>query len=232
MSKTVVIHQPDFLPYLGFFHRFLHANLYVALDHVQFVQHTKNAWSHRDKIKTQKGAAWISLSAKKCPFGTAIRDVELSTNGPWRVANLNLLRENYRDTPFFRPIFERLEQIYKMPFERMTDFNLALIDLVCEWLEIRIPRVESSTLEHAGNKSEMIAGIVDKVGGARYLSGIGARNYHEQAPFDRRQIEVIWQDFKHPVYPQQFGDFISHLSVVDALFNCGPQVTADMLRSS
>jgi hypothetical protein len=232
MSKTVVIHQPDFMPYLGFFHRFLHADLYVVLDHVQFVQHTKNAWTHRDKIKASKGETWISLSVKKCPLGTPIRDVELSINSPWREANLNLLRENYRAAPFFKPIFERLEHVYKTPFERMAQFNLALIDVVCEWLAIGIPRVESSALEHVGNKSEMVAGIVASVGGTGYLSGIGAKNYHEQAPFDRRGIEVVWQDFKHPLYPQQFGEFIPYLSAVDALFNCGPQATAAMLRSA
>jgi hypothetical protein len=232
MSKTVVIHQPDFMPYLGFFHRFLQADVYVALDHVQFVQHSRNAWTHRDKIKGSNGEKWISLSVKKCPLTTPICSVELSVNTPWQEAHLNLLRECYRSAPFFNLIFERLEQVYKIPFERMVEFNLALMDVVCEWLAIRIPRITSSTLAHAGSKSEMIAGIVATAGGTRYLSGIGARNYHDPDPFDRRGIEVIWQEFKHPVYPQQFGEFIPSLSVVDALFNCGPQVTADMLRSA
>lgn len=232
MSKIIVIHQPDFMPYLGFFHRFLHADVYVALDHVQFVQHTRNAWTHRDKIKDSKGERWISLSVKKCPLITPIRDVELSVNTPWQQVHLNLLRECYRDAPFFRPIFQRLEQVYMVPFERMAEFNLALMDIVCEWLAIRIPRILSSTLEHTGSKSEMIAGIVATAGGTRYLSGTGARDYHDQDPFDRRGIEVIWQEFKHPVYPQRFDGFIPYLSVIDALFNCGPQVTAEMLRGA
>jgi len=232
MSKTVVIHQPDFMPYLGFFHRFLHADVYVALDHVQFVQHSRNAWTHRDKIKCSKGERWISLSVKKCPLATPIRGVELSVSTPWQQAHLNLLRECYGNAPFFGPVFERLEHIYRLPFERMAEFNLALMDLVCEWLAIRIPRISSSTVAYSGSKSEMIAGIVATVGGTRYLSGMGARDYHEQNPFDGRGIDVIWQEFKHPVYPQQFGEFIPYLSVVDALFNCGPQAIADMLRSA
>jgi hypothetical protein len=232
MSKTVVIHQPDFMPYLGFFHRFLHADVYVALDHVQFVQHSRNAWTHRDKIKGSEGEKWISLSVKKCPLATPISDVELSVNTPWQQAHLNLFRECYRSAPFFNVIFERLEHVYRIPFERMTEFNLALMDIVCEWLAIKIPRITSSTLTPTGSKSEMIAGIVAAVGGKRYLSGPGARNYHDPDPFDRRGIEVIWQEFRHPVYPQRFGEFIPYLSVADALFNCGPQATADMLRSA
>jgi len=230
MSATVVIHQPDFVPYLGFFHRLLHADLYVALDHVQLAR--QGCWTRRDKIKTSKGACWISLSTRKCELSTPIKDVELSDSSSWRASNLNLLRENYRAAPFFKPVFEPLEQVYGMPFEHMADLNLALIDLVCEWLAIRIPRITSSTLAPAGSKSEMIAGIVAAVGGTRYLSGLGARDYHEQDPFVRRGIDVIWQEFRHPVYPQQFGEFIPSLSVVDALFNCGPQATADMLRSA
>ena len=210
----------------------MRADIYVALDHVQFVQHTSRAWTHRDKIKTKNGTAWLSLSVKKCPVNTAINDVELSEGKSWRESNLNLLRENYRRTPFFDLIFARLEHLYLMPFERMAAFNLALIDLLCDWLGIKLERVQSSMLAPASSKSEMVAGLVAAVGGTRYLSGTGARDYHQQAPFDRRGIEVLWQDFRHPVYPQQFGAFVPFLSTIDALFNCGPEQTASMLRSA
>jgi hypothetical protein len=230
MSRTVVVHQPDFLPYLGFFHRFLHADMYISLDHVQLVQGTSRAWTHRDKIKTRNGPSWLSLSLKKSPLETAIRDVALSPDDSWRKNNLNLLRENYGRTEFFNVIFGKLEQTYSMPFERLESFNLALVDLVCEWLRIDIVRTSSSDLAPIGKKSEMVANLVAAVGGTRYLSGVGARAYHEHEPFTRRGIEVVWQDFSHPVYPQQFGEFIPYLSTIDALFNCGPDATARMLR--
>jgi hypothetical protein len=232
MSRTVVVHQPDFLPYLGFFHRFQRADVYLVLDHVQFVQHTSRAWTHRDKIKTRTGAAWLSLSVQKCPLETAIKDVVLSAGQSWRAANLNVLSENYRRAPFYETVFARLEQIYRMPIDRLVAFNMAFIDLVCEWLGIRIARVRSSELDPTDRKSEMIARLVAAVGGTRYLSGIGARDYHDHEPFERRGIEVVWQDFRHPIYPQQFGEFVPSLSVVDALFNCGPDETARILRSS
>jgi hypothetical protein len=230
VSKTVVVHQPDFLPYLGFFHRFLHADTYVALDHVQFVQHSAGAWTHRDKIKTRQGEAWLSLSVKKCTLDTAIKDVTLSDQSSWKASNLNLLRENYGKAPFFAQMFSRLESLYNNRFERMVSFNLALIDMVCDLLNIRIERINSSDLDVAGRKSDMVAAIVGEVGGTRYLSGKGAAAYHDQTPFEGRGIEVIWQRFEHPVYPQQFGNFIPYLSVIDALFNCGPDETSAMLR--
>jgi hypothetical protein len=231
MSKTVVIHQPDFMPYLGFFHRFLYADLYVALDHVQFVRRTKGAWSHRDKIKTRDGESWLSLSVKKSPITAAIQDIELAPTDEWRSANLNKIRENYRKAPFFDAVFPALEAEYRSGLGGMADFNLSLIKLFCGWLGISIGCSRSSEMSPVGSSSDMIAGLVSQAGGTRYLSGVGARDYHKQEPFDRAGIEVIWQEFKHPVYPQQFGAFIPYLSIVDALFNCGPSGTAELLRS-
>jgi hypothetical protein len=230
VSRTVVVHQPDFLPYLGFFHRLVHADVYIALDHVQFVQRTANAWTHRDKIKTRRGEAWLSLSVRKCPIDTPIMNVELSEDAGWRHSNLNLLRENYRHAPYFDAIFEKVEALYRAPMQTMVSLNLAFIDLLCGWLLIDIKRLRSSAMAPAGSKSDMVAGLVSAAGGTRYLSGVGARAYHLQAPFDSRGIEVAWQSFDHPVYPQQFGPFIPYLSAVDALFNCGPEATANMLR--
>ena len=73
MKKVAVIHQPDFLPWPGFFHRLLRADLYIALDHVQFVTGTSRSWTHRDRIKTTSGPRWLSLSTQKAPLDTPIR---------------------------------------------------------------------------------------------------------------------------------------------------------------
>lgn len=229
MSKTVVVHQPDFLPYLGFFHRLLQADLYLSLDHVQFA---RRGWTHRDKIKTRTGATWLSLSVEKCPIDTAIANVALWPGLCWRTKNLTLIAENYRRASYYDQLFGEIERIYAMPIDRLATFNIAFIRLVCRWLGIRIACVQSTDLEPSGQKSEMIANLVSAVGGTRYLSGIGAREYHDQTPFDRLGIEVVWQNFTHPTYTQQFGDFVPYLSAIDALFNCGPEGTVRLLRSA
>ena len=229
MNRVVVAHQPDFIPYLGFFHRFLQADVYVALDHVQFA---RRAWTHRDKIKTREGARWLSLSVKKCPINTAIKEVELSAGKLWRDDNLNMLCESYRQAPFFDIVMPAIQDVYRTPSQQLVDLNLQLLDLICEWLDIHIPRVRSSELAAVGTKSEMIANVVAAVDGTHYLSGIGARDYHDQEQFDRIGINVIWQDFHHPRYTQLHGEFIPYLSILDALFNCGPEGTAQMLRSA
>lgn len=230
MSKTVVIHQPDFLPYLGFFHRFLGADLYVALDHVQFVNGTSRSWTHRDKIKTPRGVQWLSVSVRKAPRDTPINEIELSGTG-WKAHNLNLVRQNYREAPHFDEIFAELDCLYSLPCTRLVEFTIASIDMLLRLLDITIPRLESSSMQPVGHKNELLVDILRKVGASRYLSGDGARDYFELPPFQEAGIEVMWQDFKHPVYPQLYGEFVPYLSSIDMLFNCGVEHSREILRS-
>ncbi len=230
-GKTVVIHQPDFLPYLGFFHRFLQADLYVALDHVQFVNGTSRAWSHRDKIKTAQGEKWLTLSTRKAPRDTAINRIELADDHGWRRDNLRLLEENYRRAPFFAEVMPEVEKLYAQPTGSLRDFNMASIAMLTDMLDVPLPSIFSSSLEPAGSSNALLVDILQKVGATRYLSGVGARAYFDPAPFAEAGIEVVWQDFSHPVYRQQFGDFLPYLSSLDLLMNHGAAESRKILRS-
>lgn len=227
--KVAVIHQPDFLPYLGFFHRLLHADVFVLLDHVQFVTNGRNSWTHRDKIKTAKGERWLTVGVRKVSLGTPINQVMLADTG-WRSENLNLLKENYRNAPYYPEIFPRLERLYATPCERLVEFNVALIQLLMDWFQLEIPVLYSSNLDPTGQKNELLVGLLGKIGASDYLSGIGARSYFSPEPYESAEIAVRWQEFNHPLYPQQFGEFVPYLSSIDAFFNCGIDVTRKILR--
>ncbi|THF57631.1 WbqC family protein [Pseudothauera rhizosphaerae] len=231
MSRTVVIHQPDFAPYLGFFHRFLQADLFIALDHVQFVTNTSRSWTHRDKIKTETGERWLTLGIKKPPLGTPINQIELTADNQWVDGNLALLRQNYRKAPAYAEIMPVVENLYRTVPVRMVDFNLRWLDTLADLLDVRIPFVFSSTLQPQGQKNELLIDLLKKVGASRYLSGNGARAYMEPEKFAAADIKLIWQSFEHPTYAQQFGPFVPNLSVLDALFNCGVMGTRALLRS-
>lgn len=229
-KKTVVIHQPDFVPYLGFFHRFLHADFYIALDHVQFVNSSRG-WTHRDKIKTAQGEKWLTVSVKKAPRDTAINRIELSTDIDWQQDNLRLIEQNYRKAPCYKELMPKIESLYAKPFRLLRDFNMASIELLMDLLDVRIPWVWSSSLSPAGTKNELLVDLLQKVGATHYLSGVGARDYFQPAPFAEANIEVVWQDFTHPLYTQQFGDgFIPYLSALDVLFNHGIANSREILR--
>lgn len=229
MSKTVVIHQPDFLPHIGFFHRFLNADLYVVLDHVQFV-HRHRGWTHRDRIKTSRDVQWLTVSVSKAPHDTPINAIELSDNN-WRMRNLNLVRESYRKVPHFEEVFTELEKLYALPCTKLVEFTMASIDILLRLFDIHVPCVLSSSLQPTGHKNELQVDILRKVGATHYLSGIGARDYFDPAPFSEAGIEVTWQDFKHPVYPQLHGEFMPNLSSIDLLFNCGTERSREILRN-
>ncbi|WP_263770068.1 WbqC family protein [Propionivibrio soli] len=232
MNCTVVIHQPDFAPYLGFFHRFAHADLFIALDHVQFVTNTSRSWTHRDKIKTDAGERWLTLGIKKPPFGTPINKVELATDSLWVEGNLALLRQNYRKAPAYAEVMPVVEDLYRTIPVRMADFNLRWLEELADLLDVRIPYVLSSTLKPQGQKNELLIDLLQKVGASHYLSGNGARAYTEPKKFAAANIELIWQSFVPPIYPQQFGPFMPNLSVLDALFNCGVAGTRALVRSN
>ena len=231
-KKTVAIHQPDFAPYLGFFHRFLHADSFIALDHVQYVNGSSRAWTHRDKIKTAQGEKWLTISIQKARRDTAINQIKLAVDTNWRQQNLNLLDHNYRKAAFYKELMPEVERLYEQPFQMLSDFNMASIEMLMDMLDVRIPWVWSSSLDPIGAKNELLVDLLQKVSATHYLSGMGARDYFESEPFTQAGIEVVWQNFEHPVYAQQFGDFVPYLSALDVLFNHGITLSREILRGA
>jgi hypothetical protein len=229
MNKTVVIHQPDFIPYLGFFHRLLHADLFIVLDDVQFVK-SNNSWTHRDKIKTQNGEKWLTISVNKAPRNTKINEIVLNTNVDWKTQHLQLIKHNYRKAPYFDEMYPYLENLYSKEIETLSEFNMESIYMLNELFDIKVDIVFSSSLKTTTTKSERLVELLKQVDATHYLSGVGARDYHDDEPFDKANIEVIWQEFKHPVYLQLHGEFIPYLSSIDLLFNCGIKNSREILR--
>lgn len=230
MSNTVVIHQPDFLSYLGFFHRFLFADMWVVLDNVQFVTGTTKSWQNRDKIKTVEGEKWITVSVQKAPLGTTINEILLSKSD-WRQRNLNLIQNSYSKALYYKEIMPYIEDLYNYDCRRLVEFNLKSSEMLMELFDIKIEIVIGSELHPSGKSNELLVDILKKINVFRYLSGEGAKAYFDPAPFESAGIEIIWQNFKHPVYPQIHGNFISYLSSIDLLFNCGIEKSREIIRN-
>ncbi len=231
MTKTTVIHQPDFLPYLGFFHRLIKSDLLIFLDHVQLVTKTSRSWTHRDKIKTPRGEQWITISTLKAPLGTPINAVQISRDSDWKTRHLNLLRENYKNAPYFTELLPYLETLYEYKGDSLSQFNELSIKMLLELFDITIETRLSSEMDPTEKSNALLVDLLKKSGADHYLSGVGAKDYFDPVPFDDAQIKVVWQDFTHPVYPQQFGEFIPYLSSIDLLFNCGIEESRTILRN-
>lgn len=225
--KRICIHQPDFAPYLGFFHRLLVSDVYIVFDDVQFI---RRGWHHRDKIKTRSGAAWLSLSIKKADYHTTINIIELAADfDAWVPSVLNLISENYKTAPYFDHYFPIIDGIFKTSPNRLIDLNMAFLNLFFQELDIDVDIQFSSKIDAPGNSSEKLLNLVQAVGGTHYITGTGSRDYIDDALFDRAGIQLEIQPFPELTYPQLFGDFAPNLSCIDGLMNCGPALK-DLLR--
>ena len=185
---------------------------------------------NRDKIKTQNGEKWLTVSVNKSSMNTNINEVSISYTFDWQKQNIELIKQNYKKAEFFDEIFPYMQNLYENRFDKLADFNMASIRMLNNLFDINIPIVFSSELKTTKTKSERLVEILTQVGATHYLSGIGAKAYHQDEPFLEAGIEVLWQEFKHPTYKQLHGDFIPYLSSIDLLFNCGMEKSREILR--
>jgi hypothetical protein len=226
--SIVCIHQPDFVPYLGFFHRLLIADHFFLLDDVQFI---RRGWHQRDRLKSRNGSIWLTLSLCKGDFHQRIDQVMLSADCKWIENNLNVIRDCYAKAPYFNEVFPRVEAIYRAAHKRMMDLNRDFLELAMEYFQIDITMSYASDYFVNSSGSQRLVDLVQQVGCSTYLTGTGSKAYLEEEKFIAAGLKVVWQKFNHPVYPQLHGEFEEMLSCLDILFNCG-QDSAAILRST
>ncbi|MFC1579353.1 WbqC family protein [Thermodesulfobacteriota bacterium] len=218
-KKTIVIHQPDFIPYIGFFHRLLDCDLFIILDHVQLLA---RGWHHRDQIKGPGGKHWLTVPINRTVKNPPINKAEIDYSSNWVEKHLKTITHFYKKAPFFNSLYPQMEAIYHRKYSMLIDLNIALLNLFTDLFAISVETTMSSSFEIQSKKSELILALVQAANGTHYLSGLGARDYLDQSLFANNGIRLLWQDFQHPVYPQLHGDFIPHLSCLDFAMNCGP----------
>jgi hypothetical protein len=216
MVMIVTIHQPDFLPWLGFFDRWKKSDIFIVLDDVQFI---RRGWHHRDKIKTAQGIQWLTVPVvKKGHYRQLIKNVRIHTEYNWRQNLLNAIRSAYLNSPCFETIYEELEKIIDDQLVLLIDLNMLLLRYCSTKLKVRTPIIFSSDLKISAKGTDRLVKLVKSVNGSSYLTGLGSKSYLDETAFAEEGIEIIWQDYDHPIYPQLHGAFSEKLSVIDYLF--------------
>jgi len=216
----VTIHQPQYLPWLGYFDKIRRSDIFVFLDNVQF---KKNEWQNRNKIKTDQKWQWLTVPVIH-KFSQKINEVEINNTDRWGKKHLNALITNYSKAPFFKDYIDFFEQAYTRSWQLLVDINIHLIQYLNQALGILNKKVVlSSDYETRKGRTERLVDLCKQLKGDIYLSGRDGAKYLELDEFKKEGIQVAFQDYKHPIYPQLFGDFEPYLSVVDILFNCGPE---------
>jgi hypothetical protein len=161
----------------------------------------------------------------------AILEVEIDNRTPWARKHVGTLRQFYHKAPYLPRYLPELAEVLERRWAHLVDLDLAVIGLICNWLGLERPTLRASALGIAGKQTERLLALCRHVGARRYLSGNAAKEYLDTELLARHGIEVEWQDYVHPIYPQQHGDFVPYLSIVDLLFNCGEESAAILARA-
>lgn len=232
MPRTLVaIHQPNFLPWLGYFDKIARADKFVLLDSVQFAK-TGGTWSNRVQLLVAGRAAWVTMPIVRSYHGVrTYREMEIG-DATWRTKLLKTIQLNYAAAPHFASIYPTLAAIFAAPTNRLAQFNETAIRTLCDGLALDSSNmVRSSELKVTGAATDLLVAIVQAVGGTAYLAGGQAAAYQEDAKFAAAGLELVYQNFQHPPYAQMNSQsFVAGLSIVDALMNCGWQGTRELLQ--
>jgi hypothetical protein len=225
---VVAIHQPQYMPWLGYFDKIDRCDVFCLLDTVQY---KKNEFQNRNRIKTADGWQWLTVPVTY-RFPQRIEEVGVNQTTDWQRKHLQALKTNYSKAPFFETYYASFEEFYQKSYEMLVDVNMASIELLMDLLGFEGKLVLASSLPvETEDPTLRLVEICKVLGGDSYLSGKDGAKYMDVYMFENHQIEVLFQDFNHPQYPQCYGPFEPNMSVVDLLFNCGPK-SLDTIREA
>ncbi len=220
----ISVHQPQYIPWLGYFDKIARSDAFVFLDNVQY---KPREFQNRNKIRTKNGWLWLSVPVlSKGKARQVISGVMIDNELTWAKDHLLSLKTCYGRAKYFNRYFGFFEELYGKPWDKLVKLNVEIIKYVLKELSIKTPIYFESDMGITTAKTDRIVDICKELKADNYLSGSGGRNYIEEDKFSSSGIKLTYQEFVHPVYDQQFmktkDDFIPYMSIVDLLFTEGP----------
>jgi hypothetical protein len=222
----VFVHQPEYIPWLGFFDKLARCDTYVIYDDAQF-QH--GSFHNRNRVRSQQGWDWLTVPITH-GYPQTIKDVRICGDR-WKAKQINNIKNNYKKSPYFERYYQVIEDAITTYHERLISLNLQLIRAIAKVLDIKVKMICSSEFPHDGQeKNEKLVSMCKVLGAKTYLCGSGGQNYIQENRFNEANVSVLWHDYEHPRYRQMFGDFEPNMSIIDLLFNEGPNAKEILLR--
>jgi len=223
-------HQPNYLPYIGFFNKVIQSDIFVLLDHVQYVD---KEWQNRNKIREpNNGWIWLTVPTQNKHTLQKINEVIIENSADWQRHHWNLIKNSYGKSPFFEHYRDFFEDVYLKKWVKLFDLNETIITYILRELDIKTKIVRSSDLNIEGKKTDMLIDMCKKANAKAYLSGVGGYNYLDEQKFERNNITLFYQDLHHPIYNQRFEPFIPNMSVIDLMFNLGSEESRKIILNS
>lgn len=230
MSKIVTIHQPNYLPWIGFFSKIKQSDCLILGD--TYALGGQSVFN-RNKIRTKQGWSYLTIPLGRKTEGMKICDIPFPDNKNWQKAHWKLIHDNYIKSEYFNLYKEDLAEIYQRDFQKICQFNEKIIQFLLKYLNIEVEVVKASELDIDPKleKTDLMIALLEGVGSGIYLSGPSGRKYLEREKFNQHNIDLVFFEFQHPRYKQRFPGFEPDLSAIDLLFNTGPQAS-EIISSS
>jgi hypothetical protein len=229
----IAIHQPEFLPWLGFFYKMSLAEEYIVFDHVQF---KKRYFENRNRIVSSQGAvSWVGVPViSKGRYIQAIKEVEIDNSHNWKKKLITTVEHYYSKSTYFKRYFEEFRTIIDdFNGNLLIDLNLSLIHFFRKHLHITCPMRFSSDILESGEErrgSDLILQLCLLANAQVYLCGPSGRDYLKLEEFSKSGIAIEWIDYQHPRYEQLSKTFVPYMSTLDLLFNHG-EMSSEILMT-
>jgi len=225
--KRVAIVQSCYIPWKGYFDLVNGVDEFVLYDDRQY---TRRDWRNRNRIKTAQGTIWLTIPTQSKGKYTQRIDETLVEGRDWRRKHWKTLETSYRSAPFFAELAPVFEPLYlEGDEERLSLINRTFIEAICRVLGIPTRITFSSEYPAEGDRTERLVSLCRLTGATTYLSGPSARAYLDEDAFAAHGIGVVYADYEgYPAYPQLHGPFEHEVSVLDLLFNTGPDAPSYM----
>jgi hypothetical protein len=212
--------QSCYIPWRGYFDFIDSVDLFIVYDDVQY---SKGSWRNRNQLKTRCGVRWISVPVH-ARLGLAVDEVRIAkSRKPWDTGHRALLTESLEPTPYFADALSLWQEGARQQYEYLSELNMRLIQIICEYLGIQTRIVVSRPHKAVGVSTVRLIDLCRKVGADTYVSGPAAKGYIEENLFAEAGIALEYKSYHYPTYPQQWGQFVGTVSVLDLIANCGSE---------
>lgn len=215
--RVVTAHQPTYLPWLGLFHKIALADLFVLFDDVLY---DDRDFINRNRILGPEGARWLTVPVLE-PDRVTIAEARVRPDLPWRRKHQRAIEHAYRGAPYAARYLPFFQELYARDWQRLAELDRFCLDYLLSELGVEVEIVELSALGIDKKKSELVLEVCLRTGADLFLFGASGRDYADQDAFRSAGVAIEFQDYRHPEYDQG-RPFVSHLSIVDLLFHCGP----------
>ncbi|WP_275788473.1 WbqC family protein [Pararhizobium gei] len=218
MSRTIVISQSMYFPWVGLLEQIRLADIFVHYDDVQY---SKGSFTNRVQVKGANGVGWMTLPLRDYHFGQHIDQVMLDDRTDWRGKHREILRQAYRKAPFRDDMLALVDGVFSLEVRSVADISRHSMLALAGYFGLEPQFLSAGDLPVPGSSSERVCDIVSYLKGSSYVTGHGARNYLNHSLFEDRGISVDYMRYQCTPYPQLNGDFTPYVTALDLVANCG-----------